>query len=150
MNGEKNYENYISHHFNPLSMGEEIPENIGSIGFAVGLILGGGLWTTIWTVGGASLEIDLTFVFTQGVAVGILIGTISSLVLIKGWFGEKNWRVVPFAMGWGTSVGISVGLLSGWSMDISYLDTFSLGASAGLISGIVIGALLWTYVRKEE
>ncbi len=131
-------------------MGEEIPENIGSIGFAVGLILGGGLWATIWTIGGASLEIDITFVLGQGLAMGIIIGTISALGLIKGWFGEKKWLVVPFAMGWGTSVGISVGLLSGWSMDISYLDTFSLGASAGLISGIVIGALLWTYVRKEE
>ncbi|MFW6064761.1 MAG: hypothetical protein ACOC8Y_04215 [Candidatus Natronoplasma sp.] len=131
-------------------MGEETSKNIGSTGFAIGLILGGGLWTTIWMVGGGFLESDITFVFSQGIAVGILIGTISSLALIKGWFGEKEWRVVPFAMGWGTLVGTAVGFLSSWSMDLPYLDTFSLGAGAGLICGILIGTLLLAYVRKKE
>ena len=58
--------------------------------------------------------------------------------------------IVPFAMGWGTLVGTAVGFLSGWSMDLPYLDTFSLGASAGLICGIIIGTLLLAYVRKKE
>ncbi len=100
-------------------------ENIGAIVFTTGLILGGGLWATIWMVVGAFLEIDITSVFTQGVAVGILIGTISALGLIKGWFGEKESLVIPFAMGWGTLVGTGVGLLAAWSMELSYLDTFS-------------------------
>lgn len=132
-------------------MGEEKEiENIGAIGFTTGLILGGGLWATIWTIAGVFLEIDITYVFTQGVAVGILIGSISALGLIKGWFGEKESLVVPFAMGWGTLVGIGVGLLSGWSMELPYLDTFSLGAGAGLICGVVIGTILWLYARREK
>jgi len=95
-------------------------------------------------------EIDIRYVFTQGVTVGILIGTISALSLIKGWFGEKESLVVPFAMGWGTLVGIGVGLLSGWSMQLPYLDTLSLGAGAGFTCGIVIGTILWLYDRREE
>ncbi len=101
-------------------------------------------------VAGAFLEIDITSVFAQGVAVGILIGSISALGLIKGWFGEKESLVIPFAMGWGTLVGIGVGLMSAWSMELPYLDTFSLGAGAGLICGVVIGTILWSYTQREE
>ncbi|MFP4141943.1 MAG: hypothetical protein ACLFSM_08885 [Thermoplasmata archaeon] len=132
-------------------MGEEInSENIGSIAFALGLIFGGGIWTTIWILAIDSIEIDLALVFTQGIGLGILIGTITALGLIKGWYGEKEWLVVPFGMGWGTAVGIVIGLTTAWSMEIPYIDAFSLGASAGLITGLIVGTFLWMNIRKEN
>ncbi len=124
-------------------------KNLGPMGFALGLIFGGGIWAITWIVTSTSFEIDWTFLLSQGIGVGVIIGTVSALGLIKELYGEKEWLVVPFGMGWGTLVGIGNGLVSAWTMDISYLDSFSIGASAGLITGVIIGTFLWMMVRKK-
>jgi hypothetical protein len=47
------------------------------------------------------------------------------------------------------SAGIAAGLVVAWSLDLPYIDGFSAGAIGGLAGGLLIGAVLWAFVRTE-
>ncbi|MFO7792732.1 MAG: hypothetical protein R6W73_07120 [Candidatus Saliniplasma sp.] len=119
-------------------------KNIGAMGFSMGLIFGGGVWLATSVM----LGTEFTVFLIQGVGAGIIIGSACALGLIKGWFGRKEALVMPFGMGWGTMVGIVIGLLAAWSVDLSYLTGFSVGASAGFISGLLIASMLWISTKR--
>lgn len=114
-------------------------KQLGTTGFTLGLVVG----TPAWIVTGALFDIGAEIGLTNGVAAGIIIGSICALALIKEWFGEREYLVIPFGMGWGTLVGVAIGLLFAWSTGVSYLTAFSAGTTAGLVSGVLIGSILW-------
>ncbi|MEF8873577.1 MAG: hypothetical protein V5A88_02775 [Candidatus Thermoplasmatota archaeon] len=114
-------------------------KQLGTTGFTLGLVVG----TPAWIVTGALFDIGAEIGLTNGVSAGIIIGSICALALIKEWFGEREYLVIPFGMGWGTLVGVAIGLLFAWSTGVSYLAAFSAGTTAGLVSGVLIGSILW-------
>ncbi len=118
------------------------PKTLGSTGFTLGLVVG----TPSWIVSGTFFHIGTNFGLMNGVANGIIIGSVCALALIGEWFGERDILVIPFGMGWGTLAGIAMGLLFAWSTSVSYLGAFSTGSTAGLVSGIMVGSLLWTSI----
>ncbi len=117
----------------------DISKSLGATGVSLGIVIG----VPVWIVTNTFFDIGTKLGLSNGVAAGLIIGSICALALIKRWFGEHKIRVIPFGMGWGTLVGIGVGLLFAWSSGTSYLTAFSSGSIAGLISGILIGSILW-------
>ncbi len=90
---------------------------------------------------------DLTVAITNGAGGGILIGLIPAYLLNEGHITDTK-MLVPFSFGWGTFVGILVGLLVAWSRSLPYLGGFSYGASGGMITGAAVGLILWNMVEK--
>ncbi|MFP3872089.1 MAG: hypothetical protein ACOC55_03545 [Candidatus Natronoplasma sp.] len=123
---------------------EKSSKNIGTTGFTLGLVIS----VPVWVLTGTFFEVGANITLTFGVAAGIITGSICALALIKKWLGEREILVVPFGMGWGTLVGIAVGVLIGWSTSISFFNGFSVGVWSGFISGISVGAFLWFSIHR--
>ncbi len=118
-------------------------KHLGATGFTLGLVVG----TPVWIITGALFNMGTSIGLTNGVAAGIIIGSICALGLIKKWFGQREFLIIPFGMGWGTLVGIALGLVFAWSTAVAYTTAFSAGAISGLVSGVLIGSFLWFSLR---
>jgi len=124
---------------------EDYSEKVSSYGFIAGLVIGqiGGIVIALLT------ELDIVSGLTNGGGAGIIIGMIPAYMLINEKLSDTK-MVIPFAMGWGTFVGIVVGLAAAWARQLSYTCGFSYGAVAGLVSGVVLGLILWTVPEDTE
>ena len=114
-------------------------KSLGATGISLGIVISVPVWIVISTF----FDIGTNTGLTNGVVSGIIIGSICALALIKKCLGDNKIRIIPFGMGSGTLVGASVGLLLAWNSSVAYIGAFSAGAISGLISGILIGSVLW-------
>lgn len=117
----------------------------GNLGFTLGLIFGAGFGLIISNLVG----LDAVIGMSTGIAGGIIIGSITGLSLQKGWLGDNKKMVIPFGMGWGTLVGIFLGLLTAWTYDLSYTAGFSVGSLSGLSVGLFLGSLVYMNTKKS-
>ncbi len=117
---------------------ESYSGKVSGYGFVAGLIIGQLMGIVISTVS----QIDLVSGITNGAGAGIIIAMIPAYVLINEKLSDRK-MIVPFAMGWGTLVGILVGLSSSWAQELAYMCGFSYGAVGGLATGVIIGLFLW-------
>ncbi len=120
--------------FNEYSLSERIV----SFSFITGLVLGQitGIVLSLIT------EISLVTGIVNGIGAGVIVAMVPAHVLINESL-EDSRMIVPFAMGWGTFVGILVGISVSWSNELPYMCGFSYGAMSGIAVGTGIGLVLW-------
>lgn len=117
---------------------KDYSERVASYGFIAGLILGQVVGIAIAFL----TELDIVSGITNGAGAGIIIAMVPAYVLINEKLSDSK-MIVPFTMGWGTLVGILVGLAAAWARELAYLGGFSHGAVGGLVAGVAIGLVLW-------
>ncbi|MFP4006221.1 MAG: hypothetical protein ACLFUR_05860 [Candidatus Hadarchaeia archaeon] len=94
-------------------------------------------------------SIEVTIGLTNGITGGIIIGSITGLALERGWLGDREERVVVFGLGWGTLIGVCLGLSTAWVYDLSYTGGFSTGSITGLVLGKFLGGLIYLHSKNN-
>ena len=123
---------------------EDYSKKVTVFGFLSGLIVGQLMGIGIVLTTG----LDIISGLTNGAGAGIIVAMMPVQVLIKDWMTDKR-LLVPFGMGWGTLVGILVGVVASWSLGFQPLYGFSYGAIGGFVTGIVVCSILW-FVSRDK
>ncbi|GEM_PF-2045898 len=124
---------------------EGYSERVASYGFISGLILG----QIVGIVFSFLTELDVVSGIVNGAGAGVVIAMIPAYMLINRKFTDGK-MIIPFAMGWGTVVGIMVGLAVAWARGLVYMGGFSYGSIGGLVTGTAIGLFLWWIPEDDE
>ncbi|MFO8018069.1 MAG: hypothetical protein R6U96_05495 [Promethearchaeia archaeon] len=117
----------------------------GTMGFILGLIFGGGFGFIATLLSG----LDIITGLLMGIGGGIIIGSIIGLALERRWVGTNDKLIIPFGLGWGTVVGILLGVVTSWIHNLAYLSGFSVGSITGLVAGTFLGTLLYLSSKKD-
>ncbi len=121
------------------------PKNVSAVGFTLGLISG----TPVWILTGMFFDIAVDISLIDGVIIGIVIGSICALSLMKDLFEKREFLVIPYGMFVGALTGTFVGVFRAWSHGLGMFDGLSPGMISGIISGFLIAFLFWICVQER-
>lgn len=93
-------------------------------------------------------SVELSQVFSFGVAGGIITASLMATVIRKRRLRVSILRLTSLGVGFGTLVGIGIGLLTSWTFSGSYQTGFSIGAIAGLLGGALLGIITTFFANR--
>ncbi|MEF8835314.1 MAG: hypothetical protein V5A76_04085 [Candidatus Thermoplasmatota archaeon] len=119
--------------FDPMLEDNSIQTKLFGLGIPIGGLMG------ILASFVSSVEFSQSFSF--GVAGGIITASLVATVIRKRRVRISILHLTSLGVGFGTLVGIGMGLLVAWTFSGSYRTGFSIGANAGLVGGALLGIL---------
>ncbi|MBS3781972.1 MAG: hypothetical protein KGY66_06025 [Candidatus Thermoplasmatota archaeon] len=84
-------------------------------------------------------DVEISHAFSFGVAGGIITAALIATVIRKKRIQTSILNLTSLGVGFGTLVGIAIGLLLIWTLGGDYITGFSVGAGAGLLGGALLG-----------
>ncbi len=93
-------------------------------------------------------DVEMSRAFSFGVAGGIITAALMVTVIQKRNVRISILNLTSLGLGFGTLVGIVMGMLIVWTFNGGYLTGFSIGAGAGLIGGALLGLISGLYSRR--
>ncbi|MFW6065036.1 MAG: hypothetical protein ACOC8Y_05620 [Candidatus Natronoplasma sp.] len=93
-------------------------------------------------------EVEMSSSFSFGVAGGIITAALIATVIRKRNVRISVLHLTSLGVGFGTIVGIGIGLLMAWTFSGGYVAGFFIGASTGLVGGALLGMISGFFARK--
>jgi len=118
--------------------------NISTILFGLGIPIGG----LMGIVASFVSEVEMSRAFSFGVAGGIITAALIATVIRKRKIRPSILHLASLGVGFGTLVGIGIGLLMAWTFSEGYVAGFSIGASTGLVGGALLGLISGFFARR--
>jgi len=87
-------------------------------------------------------EVEMSSAFSFGVAGGIITAALIATVIRKRNVRTSIIHLTSLGVGFGTLVGIGIGLLMAWTFSECYVAGLSIGASTGLVGGALLGLIV--------